>query len=114
MAYDILASKELSCTAAKVELADDDFGTLAAFKRLLNPTLSKSEASEIKTTESVEDCHAEVEDCDLWAGDAVYTITADGEMETICSAEPPSLRHFDSAKVCPSLEGFSKAFRLLI
>lgn len=94
MAYDILAGKELSCNASKVEIANDDHLIMITFKNIL---------FEQATTFSIEKLDNNVQTSknklDYFSEDVVYCINDDGEVEIVSKGEPPTSKFFDRSKV---------------
>uniref|UniRef100_A0A915DMS1 Gelsolin-like domain-containing protein n=1 Tax=Ditylenchus dipsaci TaxID=166011 RepID=A0A915DMS1_9BILA len=73
MAYEIIAGKEMACTAPRLEIANDDPTILAAFHR------ATGEADYLE--------------------DVVYQVVDSTRMQVVAKAEPPSANYFDADKI---------------
>lgn len=93
MAYDVLAGKELSCYASKVEIANNDSHVMAEFKRLTCINENKN----IPSTSNMN--HSYTETLLNFSLDMVYCVDDNGNIQEISKGQPPSLKHFDCSKV---------------
>lgn len=122
MSYDILAGKEFSCLASKVEIANDDRSIMSAFKRFVSNTdnqpINENLASTSKRNkESFIECqnvasasliiNNETNDVEMtsdeerkfFAEDVVYVMSDNGKIKEISRGQPPSTKHFECSKV---------------
>lgn len=104
MAYDILAGKELSCIASKVEIANEDNSVMEAFERLT--FANKKVDKNIASTSNMNFCdEMPFDDTQKYfAEDIVYCIDDNGEVQEISRGQPPSLKHFDCSKVLKKIK----------
>lgn len=96
LAYEIIAGKEISCVATRVEISNDDRKIFATFSKILGSD-SFFEFFEGDSDPSRKNI-PENEDAQCLF-DAVYLINFDGSIDTISQKKPPSRNLLKSERI---------------
>lgn len=101
MAHEILSGKEMSCLAAKVEMANDDHAALSAFWRSLDDD-TESTPLEIDTGNDEPEYFEEEAARHL---NRFHVVTGENSVEALENGEIPEFALLDSSKVHPLARG---------